>query len=337
MRGDSFAWVKRPGHTHEIEVFVSRTGAAKRSIHGIDENPLSPAFLVSPWNSSKDTYVWEDFLGVFPVEALPTFDFQCCFRSQLAHETSKISYQIQIENAIESIKKGLLQKVVVAREKWVPGVRSLADISEIFTQLCLKHPQAFVYVCSCPQWGTWMGASPEILIQHDGHMAEVMSLAGTLFHAEEQWSEKERSEQSVTSQFIESCLNWHATERVEIQELEQGELRHLLSIYRKKWPKYQLSELVERLSPTPAVCGHPREEALEFIEKNEGFARDLYAGFVGIQEAEALHLNVNLRCAEFMDNGIRLIAGGGINEQSQWEREWEETELKMRVIEANLF
>jgi isochorismate synthase len=164
-----------------------------------------------------------------------------------------------------------------------------------------------------------------------------MSLAGTLFNEEEQWTEKERAEQRVTSDFIEECLNWAEEEQVEIIELHQGKLRHLLSTYRKSWPKTALASLVQQLSPTPAVCGFPRFDAADFIAKNERIKRDLYAGYIGVQNPEGVLLHVNLRCAEFGENGVRLIAGGGINAKSNWEREWLETELKMGVISANLF
>ena len=41
---------------------------------------------------------------------------------------------------------------------------------------------------------------------------------------------------------------------------------------------------------------------------------------------------MNLRCAQIRKNGVEYYAGCGINLDSNWEKEWQETEAKMNVI-----
>src|SRR5213078_1627096 len=50
-------------------------------------------------------------------------------------------------------------------------------------------------------------------------------------------------------------------------------------------PGGSLLGLVERLHPTPAVGGRPREAALNFIREREGLDRGWYAGPVGWVDA----------------------------------------------------
>jgi isochorismate synthase len=44
------------------------------------------------------------------------------------------------------------------------------------------------------------------------------------------------------------------------------------------------------------------------------------------------HLFVNLRCGKIAEGKIRLFAGAGITEDSDSEKEWEETEMKCQII-----
>ena len=42
-----------------------------------------------------------------------------------------------------------------------------------------------------------------------------------------------------------------------------------------------ISNIIDSLHPTPAVCGFPKEVAKQFILENEGYNREFYAGFLG--------------------------------------------------------
>ena len=94
-------------------------------------------------------------------------------------------------------------------------------------------------------------------------------------------------------------------------------------------------ELVRALTPTPALGGHPRDEALALIERVEGFVRGRYGGAVGWVDAVGNGTwAVAIRCAEFDDDrrSARLVAGGGIVADSQPRAELAETQAKFQAM-----
>ena len=105
--------------------------------------------------------------------------------------------------------------------------------------------------------------------------------------------------------------------------------------------------LLESLHPTPAVCGMPSGEAIEFIRKYEtkSFDRGLYAGPVGYVAKDSADILVAIRSAlvtkdvRFENNlgkdiGSRLsiYAGAGIVHGSTVQGEWSETASKLGVL-----
>jgi isochorismate synthase len=95
----------------------------------------------------------------------------------------------------------------------------------------------------------------------------------------------------------------------------------------------KVNQLLERLHPTPAVCGFPKESALNFIKENEAFDRGYYSGFLGpVSHENHQQFFVNLRSGMCYQNGLMLMAGAGINEMSVEEDEWVETERKMDTL-----
>jgi menaquinone-specific isochorismate synthase len=91
--------------------------------------------------------------------------------------------------------------------------------------------------------------------------------------------------------------------------------------------------VLEALHPTPAVCGLPRDAALEFLEREEPFERGWYAGPVGWFDVEGNGvLAPALRCAVVQDRRWRLFAGAGIVAGSDPSLEWEETTMKFEPV-----
>ena len=337
MEIPSFALVHVPGETLDrMHLFFGPETLPATSIDSLSQPRTLPQFFLSPWNTSESIFVFDDFKGVLNLGEAFLWIEDIQMRSLGTADTSFGHFESSVQKAKAAIDAGDLEKVVLAREKFIKTDTDLTELGTLFYSLCKEHPQAFVYVCSSKNWGTWMGASPETLVNHKEGMASIMSLAGTLFSDSENWSAKESAEQEVTSNFIKDCLQWSEMDQVDVQELRQGKMRHLMSVYRKAWALDALSDLIKRLSPTPAVCGSPKEKALDYINDLELFSRDLYAGFMGIHSGEGLITNVNLRCAEIGDGMMRLIAGCGINKDSDPKREWDETALKMSVIEEYL-
>ncbi len=92
------------------------------------------------------------------------------------------------------------------------------------------------------------------------------------------------------------------------------------------------SALLNALHPTPAVCGQPREGALELLRTQEGFDRGLYSGLVGLVGCRDAEFTVAIRSALVQAGQVQLFAGAGIVAGSRPEDEWGETESKLRAM-----
>jgi menaquinone-specific isochorismate synthase len=100
-------------------------------------------------------------------------------------------------------------------------------------------------------------------------------------------------------------------------------------------PGPNVLELARALSPTPALGGHPRREALELIAAVEGLDRGRYGGAVGWVDAEGNGTwAVSIRCAEISADRCtaRLFAGGGIVAESDPLAELAETQAKLQAM-----
>ena len=98
-----------------------------------------------------------------------------------------------------------------------------------------------------------------------------------------------------------------------------------------------LLALAQRLHPTPAVGGAPRDVALGLIDEHEEFDRGWYAGPIGWLGADGDgELMVALRSGLVTGPTATLFAGCGIVADSDPAREWAESRLKLRTMIAAL-
>lgn len=250
-----------------------------------------------------------------------------------------------VEKSIDAIKSGSLHKVVPARIQKI-HLNENFDLAKSLLALLNSYPNAFVNFFHIPTLGTWIGASPEVLIKTRADEFFTMSLAGTqkakgsnpLKSAA--WTQKEIEEQALVSRYIVDCFK-----KIRLREYDEqgpktvlaGNLLHLRSDFRVNMKETNFPQLgsvmLRLLHPTSAVCGMPRKEAFEFIAKHEGIDRSLFAGFIGPVNLDGeTAIYVNLRTARIMDGAAMLYAGAGVTEDSIPEKEWEETEMKFDII-----
>lgn len=91
--------------------------------------------------------------------------------------------------------------------------------------------------------------------------------------------------------------------------------------------------MLELLHPTSAVCGMPKNKTKEFIVAKEQYDRELYSGYLGpVNMNNRTNIFVNLRCMQVQENFAILYAGAGITGDSDPEKEWRETEIKMDTL-----
>ncbi|PIQ47452.1 MAG: isochorismate synthase [Cytophagales bacterium CG12_big_fil_rev_8_21_14_0_65_40_12] len=255
------------------------------------------------------------------------------------------SYLQIVKDAVKAIQDGAFLKVVPARTKHIP-IASDFDLIQKYLRLTEAYPNAFVSIVSMPEAGTWLGATPELLLEVDNSIFKTVALAGTQKRnpdktiSDTAWTQKEIEEQAMVSRYIIDCFK-----KIRLRDFKEkgpkttiaGNLLHLKTEFEVNMDETNFPELgtvmLELLHPTSAIAGMPKAPALAFLLANEGFERSYYSGFLGpVQIEDQTNLYVNLRCMQLLKDSAILYAGAGVTEDSIPEKELEETELKFNTL-----
>lgn len=259
-------------------------------------------------------------------------------------DTRREDYLRCVGLAVDAIRSGKFSKLVLGRVRNEPS--PAGGFVEFAEKLFRSYPEAWISVFSIPGQGIWVSATPELLLsEKPGGGIQTMSLAGTRpfqpgFDAGSLWSPKELEEQSLVSGFIRGVFE--DTGHKGLVEngpypVQAGNLLHLRTDFHVASPAENIFySVLDRLHPTPAVCGSPQAGAMNWIRENEGFSRSFYSGFSGWTGSGGNTMVVNLRTACFDGSRVRLFAGAGLTRNSVPEKEWEETEAKLRTLGALL-
>jgi len=245
-------------------------------------------------------------------------------------------YLLQAHSFLNGIQQLGLDKAVFSRIK--NRKFPITEAENLFLELCQTYPKACVYLMSSELLGTWIGATPEILVEIHQDQLFTMALAGTKKSSEKEgWGEKERKEQAYVTAFVEENLkrlNVQSLEIVGPYDYQAGPVTHLRTDICGISENISTIDIVKGLHPTPAVSGLPQKEAMELISSVEYHQRMLYTGIVGWLGKEHTRLFVNLRCAQLQENEAFLYLGGGFTIDSIPELELDETENKSKTLIA---
>lgn len=302
-------------------------------------NSAAPkAFIKADFHIMEDNITEEAIIRVLTKVSFS----QNGYKKPYPHEASKREYCAGVEEMIDAIKKGALQKGVLSRvhlEKAQDGFSSV----ELFKRLVKIYPNACAYLAYIPHTGLWLGATPELLVQTEADELHTVSLAGTRkveggkgFN----WGIKELEEQKIVTDSIKGCLEKYFPGNVSVSvpsSVVAGPVEHLKTTFRVIAEQSKIKEVfdavVNELHPTPAVAGMSKDASLKIIRKTEKHDRSYYTGFLGpvnVQGKTALF--VNLRCLEVLDMHLALYVGAGITAASDPDAEWEETKLKTKTL-----
>ncbi len=354
------------GPEPDLRALAAATSKALRELHGGGVAPL--AIGVLPFDGA-DASLWVPALAVHRAGAGETWLLDLAgdaeqppfspervigdlpheaFRAmQLSEEPSAEVYAARVAEAVASISRDELAKVVLARTLRVDAGRVL-DARRLLHRLRAVEPHCFTFAAPTTL-GVLVGASPELLLSRRGDRVRSTPLAGTAPRAGDPdedaanaeglaASAKNREEHAIvvdavaevlgkfcddltfdTEPALEPTANvWHLATRFE------GTLRD---------PGVSALEIVAELHPTPAVCGTPPPAAASTIAELEPFDRGAYAGPVGWVDANGDgDWAIALRCALLESNRATLYAGAGIVAGSDPAAEVDETERKFRAF-----
>jgi len=250
------------------------------------------------------------------------------------------------KDVIESLENGDLSKVVLSRSLELKISEEL-NLNYALDKLCRNNPSSSVFAYHSGK-STFLGASPEKLLKFEDFKIEIDALAGSAprgkdeaedlkFEQELLNSAKDLAEHKIVLDYITRSISKISDNVVfdpapvvkkfsNIQHLSvpvKAELKHNASMF----------EVVELVFPTPAVCGMPKDKAMAIIKKTEEHRRGMYSGIVGwFNFSGQGEFSVAIRSAVTKGDKVTAFAGCGIVADSNAEKEYEESELKLKTI-----
>jgi len=276
---------------------------------------------------------------------LPLLDPAPVGRYEVVSAMPPAHYEQAVQRAIERIRAGELEKVVLAREVDVHAPEP-HDPSAVLGLLREAFSSSFVYAVGRGD-ATFVGATPELLIRRQGQRATTVALAGSTRrsadpaiddHLGEQLlrSDKDRRENLIVARRIAQALQPHAVWVTTAEEpvvVKVANIQHLATPIRAQLAApLDAVTLAGVLHPTPAVGAEPAS-AIGEIPALEGFDRGWYAGTVGWTDATGDgEFSVALRCALLRGRLGRCYAGCGIVRDSDPAAELAESEIKLQVM-----
>ena len=245
----------------------------------------------------------------------------------------------------DAVRAGELVKAVIARDIAISTDFPI-DVHAVLRRLKASFGSSYRFSVD-----GFIGASPELLVAVDDDVVRSHPLAGTAprtgdvdhdadIAARLIESTKDQIEHRVVIDVVHdtllpwcSYLDWEPEPSI----VTVANVQHLGTAIegRLSQPRPNVLELVTALSPTPALGGHPRADALALIEKVEGVERGPYGGAVGWVDAAGNGTwAVAIRCAELSPDRrrARLVAGGGIVADSDPAAELAETQAKFQAM-----
>lgn len=326
-----------PGEDSKVVFFANPSG----KIPGADRR-----FFIGKWLSTSEAFIfiydeWSEREVIENGDKVRNKS-KSSLPLSLGSSISKEEYIERLTMLVEEIRHKDVQKVVFSRVKEVRSDRSPEDCVNIAEKVFRTYPNAFRSFYFTQETGVWLGATPELILNYDktDGKVETFAIAGTrnISCGDEPWDNKNIEEQKIVARYIAEKLqkSGYVINGEETFNIKAGDIQHIATRIQAS-PKVHMSDnygyrLLDSLNPTPALCGFPKEEAMEIISRYENYERDCYGGVIGVENSRRLVSYVNLRCAEMSETDTRLYAGGGILRDSDVEQEWEETERKLQTI-----
>lgn len=262
------------------------------------------------------------------------------------------TYRANVERALACIRATGMEKVVLSRSLSI-DVR--IDLAGLLQRLAARNRRGYTFAIELADDAaarrTLIGASPELLLSRQGRELVSHPLAGSIPRSDDPAEDRRRAEGLLQSSkdLYEHALVVNAvaetlhpfTRQLWVPPkpslLSTPTMWHLGTEIRAELadPGVSSLDMALALHPTPAVCGHPAQQARDFIGQVEGFERGYFAGLVGWCDASGDgEWAVTLRCAEVGENDATLYAGAGIVDGSVAEDELLETSGKLRTMLA---
>ncbi len=259
------------------------------------------------------------------------------------------AWKATVAQAVERIRAGELDKVVLARDVVVQTERAI-DPRYLLDRLSRSYPGCWSFSVD-----GLVGATPELLVRRFGDRVVSRVLAGTVRTAASDQesgqlaaallgSDKDQAEHAYAVASVAGVLSTHCVDLtipVEPSILSLSNVQHLVTdVSGLLVNETPVLALAASLHPTAAVCGTPTERALAVIRQLEQVDRGRYAGPVGWMDSRGDgEFGLALRCGlieAHHPHRIQLLAGCGIVAGSDPQAEVAESEAKLLAMREAL-
>jgi isochorismate synthase len=260
------------------------------------------------------------------------------------------AWQDAVAHAVAEIDAGAFEKVVLARRSDYEQPEPI-DSPAVLRSLGERYPGCRIFSFRAGD-STWLGASPELLVELEQGTVRAASLAGSRPRGDDPIADRRLAEELLDSRkeraehgFVVSAIAGALApvcSGVEMPPapslMRMANIQHLYTpvtgIVR---PGVDILDLVSRVHPTPAVGGWPRESTFDAIRRLEQMDRGWYAAPIGWVDLNGDgEFAVALRSARVSGSRATLFAGAGIVAGSVPEQELAEIELKFRPMREAL-
>jgi len=302
-------------------------------------------FSICPWNTDADErIVIRDTITAG--EYLKNLDEKTTSRPPSMQPcittTDKLLYKGQVLSIVTDLRENFPSKTVLSRV--ICDKLKYHDPANVWLQVAHDYFKAFKntfrFIYFTRETGCWIGASPELLLSVDKSTgdAETVALAGTRRSIKSAacWDEKNTNEQGMVVKFIMELFE-HLKIDYKVEATDDvafGHIKHKCDHFSFNLEEKNAYDIIDMLSPTPALSGYPRSEAIAHIDRLEMHNRNCYGGYVAVDDSKSFKAFVNLRCAHFYKGNYCIYTGSGLTEVSKAEDEWTETENKISILKA---
>ncbi len=325
---------------HKIKIisnaYVSQPGGAKRAYDDAVAKieSLAEKLLSSTPHSGKNKKTSDKRTG----EKINPSRFKSNFLRK--------EFMESVKRTKKYIRAGDIIQAVIS-QRW----KTQLDVSpfDLYRALRVLNPSPYMFYLKIED-DFLVGSSPEVMVRVEGDRVENRPIAGTKprgrnekedTELEEQLlsDPKERAEHIMLVDLARNDLGRIAeVGTVKVDELmiveKYSHVMHIVSnVIAKLGKGKDAFDVIRATFPAGTLSGAPKVRAMEIIEEMEPSRRGAYGGAVGYFSFSGnMDTCITIRTFVIKDNEVFIQAGAGIVADSDPEREYKETENKVKAL-----
>lgn len=304
----AFVFYRFP-HASEYTVMRQLTGTPT-ALCSYEQIGEMPGFIFAPFNITSHCpllLLRPDIIEKHEVNFETDFD-TCIFATRdIKNERNK--YGRVFRRFHEMLTKGSFQKIVLSRVS-IEQTETDIDSVKLFQRACCLYPRMFIALVSMPQCGTWLMATPEILVESNGQRWHTMAVAGTM-HIDtvndtdehlatrkqasdiSEWNEKNKQEQAYVSEYILSRLQHMGTD-IQVTgpyTLRAGIVKHLTTDFNFNLaPEFTIGQLINTCTLPRLYAASPRTGHTNIFYQTKNTTENIIAVLRALSTATKVHI-----------------------------------------------